>query len=311
MQSVARIALLAMILSAASGIAFCDDESAFMLIPGPGHDWLVVEKLQARDGRGLGEDSGLIQGFFNLPPAILSPDVADVTISVDEWSLTIPAAAWKKVGRGTSYMARSSEYMAKIDYWVRGSSLCKFRFSLRKQHLKDNAPNFPVLPLRLQITPAFDETLQVLMQDLRNGAKMSEWPDLFASPRSCIVTLHPTRTGFDGFKLSGWIVAEDFDPAVNGIEMLVGPYHVVIPPGALVVRNPNVITYQQNLAGGERLSLLIQPKKSFFTLQVRKADLTGLTNPMPLYILLQGVPGGEWMFELNLSENRPGTVLKY
>jgi len=287
--------------------------SAMILVAEP--MWLDLDILQGHiDPKKIGNDNFVMKGSFNLEPGTLDPATSDVTLRVDEWELTIPGADWHKKGKTNKYMAKASNVTAQIEYWVKGSSRCKFAFIGVKQDLQSSSPNYPNLEVELQVGTVFDESLTAVMVDRGTAFKMG--PDAVESTfivKSLHVVKNKKSAGHDSFVLvTRVIVEEEFDPATNDVDIEVGNYLVHVPAGTLVIpTDAKGFSYRATLPDGGKLRLSVIFETGKMTVGVTNVDLGVFGSPTTVRFRMSAIPEANWARQLWLVTNPGQTSYKY
>jgi len=278
--------------------------------------WLNVEKLVGTvrpdaQHNGQGKDSFVIAATFNCEPNSFGPST-DVTLSMDELDIVIPADQWQKKGNTEKYLAQTPAYTAQIDYWIKGSSRCELKMSARNQDIMNNVPNMPDLPMELVIGVVFDEAVTAHMSDSGGAARMMELgPEPLMVIDSLMVKKNPSLVGKDSLVVTGRCMAEGFDPSVNGVFLALEGYSVEIPGGAITeLPNGKDVSFK-GVIDGANVSFKAY-YSTRFSMVITNADLSSVTDlSVALRIALTGVPDAAWGWALDLQSNKPGTVLKY
>jgi hypothetical protein len=277
--------------------------------------WLNVQKLVGTvhpDAlhNGQGKDNFVIAATFNCEAYSFGPST-DVTLSLDELDVVIPAAQWKKVGKTEKYIAKTPDYTAQIDYWINGSSRCNLKMSARNQDILNNMPNMPDMPVELVIGSVFDEAVTAHMSESIGGARMMELgPDPIMVIDTFMVKKNLRLAGKDSLVITGRCMATAFDPATSGIGLELEGYSVLIPAGAITESsNGKSVSYRGVIDGGN-VSFKADDTTKFSTV-ITNIDLSSVTGPCTLVVYMNGVPGAGWGWALDTQSNRPGTIIKY
>jgi hypothetical protein len=306
------LAAVVLVLAGVTATARADGE---LFVPIPLEDeWLSIDKASATINLAqIGKDTFFISGSFNLPPASLDPATSDVTLSVDQLSITIPAASWTTKGAGRLYKAKQDGVSVQIVYWVKGSSRCNYKFTGSRQDVKSNVPNFPDLPVRLIIGAGFDETITATM----NGTSATSAKMYSLNPQPIFVvdkigiSRNLKKVDKDSFSITGrGYVDSGFDTSTNGVYMQVGPFSYTIAVGDLV-QTGTKLSYKGTLPSGGTVTLTANMETGKITITGTKVDLSAMTNPLPVRFVLTFLPDGMWGYNLTLQSNKTGTAYKY
>lgn len=277
--------------------------------------WLVIDTLQGKvDDTKPGKDSFLLKGYFHCAPESFDPTASDVTVAIDNLAITIPADQWKKQGQN-KFTAKYSGVSAKIDYWVKGSGRCSFLFVGTNQTMGPNVPNFPVLPVRIAVTPSIDLTVLASMEEFGSVSKMDMLGPL---PLYVVdkmeVKRNPKAVGKDAYKLWGRVFMDDsFDADVNGILVSVAGKMTEILPGELVMpESGNKIKFNKTFADGSKILLEANTETGRIFISVSNVDLSGFANPQAVYFLITWMDDATWGFRVQLQQaNKAGTLFKF
>lgn len=281
----------------------------------PKTDWLNIKKFVAATPDRPDRDSFVMSGSFNMAPISVVPWTSDVTLHIENWSVTVPAAAWVRQGESNKYKAKQGQFRGEITYWVGASSRCTFKFAASKQDLQSQIPSFPEVPVRLQIGATFDVSALAMMEELRRGVKMVE---LGPPPHYVIdkiqARLNQKKPNSDGAVIQGRICITEgvFNPDTDVIILTVGTYVATIPAGSIQMpTRGNTIKYKATLPDNSRLSLLLNTDSGRIVFWVNRADLSALASPSVVILEILGVDNAYWQHSIWFKENHKGTVLSY
>jgi hypothetical protein len=277
--------------------------------------WLVIDALQGKvDETKPGKDSFLLKGYFHCTPESFDPTTSDVTVAVDNHVITIPAGQWTKQG-ANKFKAKFSNVSAQIDYWVKGSGRCNFMFVGTKQTMGTNVPNFPVLPVRVAVTPSIDLTVLVSMEEFGSVAKM----DTLGPRPLYVINKIEVKRNFkavkkDAYKIWGQLyLSEEFDPAVNGIYVSLGPSAVEILPGEVTSpASGNKLKFAKMFPDGTKIAVDANTETGKILVMVSNVDLSGFSNPPTAYFAITAMDDAAWGFVTYLQKaNKTGSLFKF
>jgi hypothetical protein len=218
------------------------------------------------------------------------------------------------VGKSGKYKAVVNHISAQIEYWAGGSSRCNFTFVGTKQQLNGSTPDYPVIPVRLQVGAQFDETMRVLLPENPKSAsismlRMAEDPSF--SPDSIRITRNLKVANRDTFTMTAHIWADAFDPAANDITFDLASLHVVVPAGTIVfAANGKSFSAKMTLPGGGKFTLKGVPGTGKVTWTATGVDLSAL-NASDVLSLSMGYPEATWVGGLTFQVNKTGTIYKF
>jgi len=276
-----------------------------------GTNWLQIDRFRMGLPLATGHDSFALRGSCNtwldagtLPKA--------VTLRIGNWSVAIPASAWKEVGTFNVYTCAQDGILGKMTYSVNGTTKCLFQFSASKQTIQGNLPDFPDVPVRLQVGDGFDETLTIRMTVTNHLAGMSSIGSL---PLFCVQKLTMARNlkqpNSDALSLSAkLLLSEPFNPALDGITMNIGPCSIPVPAGTLQVVRSGVLRYSTPTAKG-RLTVVFNVKAGALNVLANGIDLSTLTPDTHVSLAIDNHSGADWNFALFMAVNKAGTVYRY
>jgi len=277
--------------------------------------WLDLDIFQGRiDPKHEFNDSFVMKGSFNLEPGLIDPATSDVTINAENWQLALPAVQFQKKGNTNKYMAKGPGFTAQIEYWVKGSSRCKFTLICVKQDLQGARLHYPNITVELKIGATFDESFTAIMEDHGTAFKMG--PDAEGSLFK-VKSLHLVKNrkvvGRDSFVLKARIVTDgEFDPSTNDVMLWIAGQSVTIPAGSITIPpDATKMTYNGTLAGGEKVRVSVNFNTGMMTMGATNVDLDSLTNPTTMAFTITGIPGALWAPRMWLVENPGHTSYKY
>ncbi len=134
---------------------FGGDWDGFVAKVTPQIRWLEINRFQV-SALGLeGTDAFVLKAVLNMPPGGSAPQT--VTLAIDDWSVVMDAASWKQAGSSSNYTYRQGGVVAKLAYWMKGTSKCVLTVAASRQTLQGSIPHFPALPVRVQVGEDFDQ----------------------------------------------------------------------------------------------------------------------------------------------------------
>ncbi len=289
-------------------------------VPAATEQWLSIKSFQSTVTPSRSNSDRLsLRGSFNLlPPLGFNPADQTATFGVGSFERSLPADHWRRVGRLQKYTQTTSNYSATIDYFVGGGSRCDFTYSATKATLGEVFANLSDVPIGLGLANSLgatfydkvDVNVQASGRSFRLGWDSPE-PVLFIDTFN--ITRNLTKTNMDSVVVSGRVLGSfQFNPAINGIELELGPFQVVIPPGAMTApRSGTRLSYKTTPQGGTAITFTYDTEKGTFSLRAQKANFAGTANPFGLHLRLTGVSGALWNYRLNLQVASNGKSLRY
>ena len=281
--------------------------------------WLNISKMKAvvpQDADAVNyNDSFMIQGSFNIAKDSFVPADQDVTLTSGTWSKTFTKDMWRRLGSSGKYKAFFEHVSIQIDYWVGGSSRCNFSVVGTKQQLTGTTPDYPTIPVRLQVG-TFDETSDVQMQEETTAPSMVR---LGSGPVMAVDTVRVTRSPKDSrdtLTMTGRAYGtEGFDAAVDDMTIELGGFSIVIPAGSITQSaDGKVFSYRGTLATEERVAFKVVRvgETGKFTLSVTQADLSSLAGTgRAQYQHGRLALELHWNYEVTFQENKTHTAFKY
>jgi len=312
MSTRGRFAVVAFLAVAALGVILGVAGGAQAVLP-TRETWLGIDIFQARGNPTVaGRDSFLLTGNFNAPPWSIYPSASDVTLTIDDWSATIPAEWWTRKGASKQWKVKAPGFSGQIEYFVNGSSKCKYRFIASNQDLKNNWPSIPDLPVRLRIGTTFDESIIADVDPLPNGIKLSDLEPVPSLMLDAVSIKSSPKLNKDGIVVTGRLNIDHFDDAVNGFWMQFGVVTAEILPGELsITKSGKMLRFKKDLPGGEKLSFTVNTDTGKVTIALTKVEMPIVDNPMVMMFQVTNMPGAIWRARVWMSENRPKTQYKY
>ena len=312
MSTCRQFAVKVFLVVAVLGGILASAEEAQAPVP-PEETWLGIDIFRASGNpRVTGKENFLLVGTFNLPPQPLDFASTDAVLTIDNWSVTIPEASWTNKGKSKQWKAKVGYVNAQIEYFVAGSSKCKYRFNATNQDLRNNWPSMPELPVRIQIGTVFDEWVIAEVDSSPSSVKLDS---VGPSPRAVIDTASiksSPKLNKDGILVGMRLNLEGFDPAVNGLWMQFGSVAAEILPGELTdAKKGNVIRFKKEIFGVGKLSLMASTKTGKTTIALTNLEMPVIDNPMVMQFQATNLPGAFWRTKIWMSVNKPGTQYRY
>jgi hypothetical protein len=304
------VAMLAVLLTPANAFGFARPT------------YVVVDKLNIALAPSGGNDSFAVQGSFNMPVATL--ESTDVTLTLaSNYSIPIPAAAWKRVGKSNTFVGGAFGVTGSMTFWKKGSSKCDFKFTGSKQSLAAYLPSSAPanVSVELEIGPLFDQTLTAVLNISKDGRHYSLntlGPDRFYVLRKVTVTRNLKKTHKDkALYVSNLYSATPYDPATDPLAITVGPVTLSIPAGTITPpAKGNTLKYQTAFLGGGKATLTINNTESArFTLMLTDVDLSSMDQNAEISLDLRKPAdfplGPVWIDDVTLTTNRSGSLMTY
>ncbi len=286
-----------------------DYDPRIMLSQVVAESWFTIDKFQGSLSPVPDRDTFLLQGSMNIDPSLLGGPM-DVTLTLDQWSVTLPAAGWTKVGTTEHYKTTVGNVRGDITYAVNGSSRCKYKFTGTRQDLQNNVTNYPYVPVEIAVGMVLDEAIVAEVRLNGRGYKMiAAGPDPAMMIDAVQFNVNLGRVDRDRVLLVGRIWSDaEFDPSTDSISGDIGPVHFEIPPGTLVLRDGPSVN-RVPLGGGTVLTLKVAPNTAKFSIMITNVDASTVTPDTVVTLVFAG--DAAWSFALTLQQNRPGTMLKW
>ena len=270
--------------------------------------WLEITRFRMGLPPSSGRDSFVLEGRFNLWPNANAPET--VRLNIDNWSLVVDAASWKRAGNSSVYTCRQGGVTCKMTYWVLGTSKCLLQFTGIRQTLRASLTNPNIVPVRLRIGTGFDQTVVANMQG-ENPVKLSSLrPPLFCT-QSLMIRRKLNRVARDRFAYKGKLLLEQpFSPAADSLTMRIGPYAISIPAGTMAPPKKGIVKYTARTVHG-RMTLRLNRKTGAFTVNAKGVDMSAVTLDTELSLSITNHPGADWTYKLLLARNKAGTLYGY
>jgi hypothetical protein len=282
--------------------------------------WLGIDSftMKAGDAVSFGKESFIIKGTFNLEPNSIESTAADMTLSVGSWVVKFAPSSWTCKGTGKPCKAKTADgnMTANIQYWIGGTSKCKYTFTAKKQDLRDYVMlgvDSADVPVRLQIGAEFDESVTA---DCKVRGTTVRYMTLAPQP-CCIVDKVQVKNGAaalaDVIVVSGRLNVDSYDTDVNGTEVLVWGQYCGILPGEIWSMHGKIASIKKTFDGTKKLSFSVNVNTGKFTMTLSKLDLLPVSlDPLVVGIAVTGgTNGGFWAFGVWTKANRKGTVYSY
>lgn len=262
-------------------------------------------------------DSFDIRGTFNSVPIPTFDGLLEAytfTIGTGGPSYTIPANGWKRVARYQRYTRTATGETGLFNYFVGSSSKCTYSYKRSKTTLDAGLTNPANTRLTVTRSGKWTDSVDVMLDSVGTVRRYSgkhTTPDLFISTASC--TLVKTKVGADSLSFSARAEGPFvFDPAVNGINLQIGPFTKNIAPGSFT-KSRNLLTYRGASAFGGTVVVTYDIDTQLLRATVTKENLSLVASQplMPVRVELTGVTGATWFRKLGMSANSAFTVFRY
>jgi len=274
-------------------------------------NWLEITRFQMGLPATPGRDSFVLQGACNMWPGDAPPAV---TLRLDStWAILVDSSSWKRSGKSGVYTAKQGGVTCKMTAWPNGSSKLLFQFSGSGQWLKGNFSYESMVPVRLKIGSAFDETVRANMATAKNAVAKFTLPAQL--PAFCIEKLTFMRkggaVGHDALTFGAKLFfANAFDPAHDRVTMKIGPYSLTIPPGTMPAAKNGVVKYASTTATG-RLTFQMNNNTGALALTATGIDLSSVSQETEVTLSVTNHGSAPWDYWVFLSKNKTGTLYKY
>jgi len=280
--------------------------------------WLGIDSLTMKIGQPLpeGKESFTMTGTFNVEPNSIESTSADLTLSVGTWSVNFGPSSWTCKGHSKTCKAKSIDgsVTASIQYWINGTSKCKYTFTAKKQdlrsHLDYGGGDYVEIPVELQIGTGFDETV-IAQCNVKGSTVRCAWlgpmPHFILDKLQVVTSKAASRDTIVVRARSNI----DFDPSLNGYEINVCGETVQIFPDDPWTLHGRIASIRKTFDGTKKLAYTINIETGKFTFTLSKLDLTTVDNPLILTFTLTGPGAASWPCEVRVSTNKKGTVYSY
>ncbi len=265
---------------------------------------IAVKKLQYKLNENKdNKDTFNFQGSFNLDYNVTGSFPGDVTIWMDDWFVTIPQDEWKQKGRFPRFKAKFGGLTVQLDFWKGGSSKCYFNIKGNKQDFSGLLPNYPNIPVGLELGDYFAEFIRVQVDKRGKSYKMGAAPPtplMFIN--SINLTVNNRQLDKAKLLLSAKVLGvSSFNPDSDSINLEIGPFQYSIPAGTWRPKNNNSYKLKDKLADGSKVDIKFDAEKGQLNVKVDKASVM-FNNPVVLNFQIEGDTEFSWGHLLYLNE---------
>jgi len=278
-------------------------------------NWLEITKFQlGLPATSSGHDSFSLKGSFNMWPGGTVPKT--VLLGIGDWSITVDASAWKNSGKTRVCTARQNGVNCKVTYWVGGTSKCTFQFTGAMQSLKGSIPapvnNSVVIPVGLRAGEDFEMSAQPTMTVKGSVVKLAVPDELpFFFPQKMSVTRNARLRNRDGFSFTAKVGLDgDFNPLTDDFYISFGGLEINLPAGTMPVAVRRVAKFTATGPQG-KLSFQLNNVTHLLTIKLSSADLSMAEQDVVIHVAVGNHGNPEGDFELFMSRNKSGSLLKY
>jgi hypothetical protein len=281
------------------------------------YQWLSVDSFSTRlNGLGSTTANLTMSGSFNTPLDSIPPADTTLTLSIDEWSVVITPELWTNKGAGKPWVAKTvaGDVTVTINYWVKGSSRCKYTISAKKQPLPAQTPNMPDVPITLMfrygLVTLFNQTVVAECETTKTTARLA-----YMGPSPSLITKKlqikdVPAAGKDSIVCTGRFNMT-FDPDLDS--MVFGGMGILatIDAGVDVWKGsyPN-FSITKTFNGTSKLFYKINADSGKFLLKLTGLDVT-MANPTVFNIDITGPDAVGWPRYFTLTVNTSGTVYSW
>jgi len=306
----------AVVLAAVAVIGLAAAESQAMIMYDT--DWLGIDSLTMKIGSPIafGKESFIIRGTFNLQPNSIESTAADLTFTVGSWAVNFPPSSWTSKGLGKPCKAKSVDgnITVSVQYWINGTSKCKYTIAAKNQDLRSYvmyAEDWAVVPVRLQIGTAFDESVSA--DCWKKGPRI--WSGCMLPQPHCIVDKVQVRNvpaaGGDAVVIKGRLNLHQFDGDVTGVIIRACGQTAQILPGEWSMHGKTA-TVKKTFDTTKKLAFSVGVSSDKLTITLSKLDLSPVSTPLGISIQVSGgANDGYWAFAVWPKANGKGTVYTY